>query len=485
MSSAQPKESPCPDCGEMVRVNSLRCWNCGGFMNPEMEKKFMAMQAKPAAPILSQVPDTELQSMDDEESEDDFELSVGQRNEPTKTDVGGLTAQSAEPPAAAEKTSKSAPPAHAEPQVAHSVATAGDALLDIARAEEKESQKRRKSRRVVGGMRTPGGGIIIFCPYGCRIEVKEQHRGMTGKCPKCRAPFIVPVDPPMFKKPSKEGEPGEVAPTAAAGGFQTWLKDLHLHVVSPEKLKIKADSLTKEFTPADFGFSPERLLIAIFSKKGGGGGLFARGGAKGVDPREQMLEHLKEGKPFEELPVGEKYIFSHAEMGQIKVVQPTASRSDSIFHGIPVFGEGRIAVQLPMTEAVKDPIYVSMGLTQFWAFAKAVEESFGITDLAKGAGIPPKHVFSTSKCHFLDTPIKSLEHIEFYKADPTVELVVAGYRCGTCGLTVSEDGRKKENLGGKSPKGIAKAKCPKCSQKMGEHLLYSLKEDVTEPSMSG
>ncbi|MCA8997731.1 MAG: hypothetical protein KDA80_12115 [Planctomycetaceae bacterium] len=455
-----------------------------------MEKKFMEMQAKPSAPILSELPQAEIHSYDDSETDDtddDFELSTSQGS-------GGATGNSLldDAPSADEESSsseesgkevsdeKSSQGASSDSDVAHSVATGGDALLDIARAEEQESQKRRKSKRVVGGMRTPGGGILIFCPYGCRVEVKEQHRGMTGKCPKCRAPFIVPVDPPMFKK-SKKDDAG--AGEKKTGSERTWLEALHLHIVSPEKLKIKADSLVKEFTEADFGFSEENLIVAILGKKGGGG-MFSRGGDKKGDPREQMLEHLKEGKPVDDLPVSEKYVFTTEEMAQIRVVQPTASRTDSIFHGIPVFGEGRIAVQLPLTDAIKDPIYVSMGITQFWDFAKALEKHFDITGLGAGAGIPPEHVYSRSLCFFLQTPIKFLENIEFYKADSSVELMTIGYRCEKCGTTISEDGRKKESLGGKSPKGIAKAKCPKCSNKMGENFLQDIKENVEEAKIN-
>ena len=39
---------------------------------------------------------------------------------------------------------------------------------------------------------------------------------------------------------------------------------------------------------------------------------------------------------------------------------------------------------------------------------------------------------------------------------------------------VSEDSRKKEKIGGKTGRGIAKAKCPKCEKKFGDISLYSL-----------
>ena len=469
---SNPYENPCPDCGEMVRINSLRCWNCGAFMNKDVELKYMQMQANPKTPLYSELPEGAAVSY--EASDDDFELSVPMS---TPSDTA---------PAPTESPAEGGEPAGQAPaessgagegdDVAHSVATGGDALLDIAMQEESESRQRRKGRRRTGGMRTPGGGLIIFCPYGCRIEVKEQHRGMTGRCPQCRAPFVVPVDPPNFKSEVEETAGTE----AKSGGFDPWLIDLNLHSVNPEKLKLKANSLAKEFSPADFGFSDEQLLVALLPKKSGG--LF--GGEKGT-PRDAMLEHLKAGKSLDELPVASKHLFSTADLSQLKVVQPTANRADSIFHGIPVFGEGRIAIQLPITEESSDALYVSLGLTQFWDFAKAIEDHFGITGLGAGCGIPPEHVYTNYRCHYTDTPIKALENLEYYNADPTVELALAGYRCGACGLAVCEEGRKKEALGGKAGKGIAKAKCPKCGSKMGDNPLNTLKEEVEEPSMDG
>jgi len=481
------QEIACPDCSEMVRKNALRCWNCGAFMNPELELKFMEMQANPAKPILS-VPEAEISSLDEDEDDDDFELTIPKPSGPVKSTpvadapassgaVGeGETAQPASPDAASANR-----PPMPDSGVDHSVATGGDALLDIAMQEERANTKKRRKRKLTGGTRTAGGGLIIFCPYGCHIEVKEDHRGMTGRCPKCRAPFFVPIDPPNFKKKKKKGD-AAAGDDSSSGKYATWLDDLHLHSVNPEKLKLKADSLLKDFAPADFGFSPDDLLVAKLAKKAGG--LFG-GGDKNADPRQDMRKYLAEGKPFDELPATEKHLYSKEDLAQIKVVQPAANRAESMFHGIPIFGEGRIAVQLPFEDGITDTVYVSMGLTEFWEFNKAAQEQLGIENLGEGCGIPPEHVFSDYKCHYTDATVRALENLEFYKADGKVKLVIAGYRCGTCGLAVGEDGRKKENLGGKTGKGIAKAKCPKCEAKMGDNPLYTLESEVQEPSMAG
>jgi len=516
MNQVAPKETACPDCGEMVRINSLRCWNCGGFMNSDLEQRYIAMQSSPRPVILSSA-ELEDDDQNDAEEVDDFELKTPvprqvripedsiaiaddiiriapsepetpptTENRPTEvshdpSDIDG-------PPLASELTrDEKSKRLREQPagDVAHSVATGGDALLEIAMNEERETRKRQKGKRVSGGMRTAGGGLIIFCPYGCKIEVKENHRGMTGRCPRCQAPFIVPIDPPIFKQTAPEGTTTD----AAAGGqpassFRIWLHDLRLHVVDPEKLKLKADSLAKEFIEVDVGFGPETLVVASLARKAAGG-LFAKGGGgKKEEVRTALLEHLNEKKPLAELPVGDKYLFNAGDLSQLKVVQPAADRSSNIFHGIPVFGTHRIAVQLPLNEQTPHPVYLSMGITEFWKFRQAMEEVYQIAELDRDLGLPREVRFDQFKCHYTDTPIKALLDLELFRADPTVQLEVAGYQCGACKIVVSEAGRKKENLGGKSPKGIAKAKCPKCGNKMGEHLLYSLKQDIVDPSLS-
>mgnify|MGYP007059603772 CR=1 FL=1 len=41
-------------------------------------------------------------------------------------------------------------------------------------------------------------------------------------------------------------------------------------------------------------------------------------------------------------------------------------------------------------------------------------------------------------------------------------------------MTVSEDSQKKKKIGGLNGKGIAKAKCPKCSAKFGSQPMYEV-----------
>ena len=73
-------------------------------------------------------------------------------------------------------------------------------------------------------------------------------------------------------------------------------------------------------------------------------------------------------------------------------------------------------------------------------------------------GVPDVDSFVESKCHYTDVPIKALANLAWYQADPASGVVLAGWKCAACGLTVSEDGRKKENLGGKNAKGDREGK---------------------------
>jgi predicted RNA-binding Zn-ribbon protein involved in translation (DUF1610 family) len=210
-------EIACPDCGELVRKELVRCYQCGAFLRKEIAESYQRMRdsvSEPTAPVLpeltprpakaapsrSSVPvNSDLPPLADV---DDFTLAPGvttvaaeaAKVAPASSTAGegesyplntpavsspSATASTAgelpnipvdEPGGTAAKSATAAP----EDQVAHSEATAGDLLLDIAKQEEVESESRRKQRSKrklgSGGAR---GGFIIFCPWGHQIEVQE------------------------------------------------------------------------------------------------------------------------------------------------------------------------------------------------------------------------------------------------------------------------------------------------------------------------
>ena len=503
-------EQPCPDCGEMVRPNSVRCWNCGGFMRKDMAVKFQQMQLNPKPLTYLEMSEKDMGTLplagDDD---DDFELSAGMTQSMAFTippvSPGGSTGQvRIEPP---QDTSdipslalsplgglgglgglgdssplQSLTPLGAAPAKSERPKSEDDALFDMVTQDVSESEQRKKKRRpnsLSGGVRTATGGFIIYCPYGCRFEVKDAHRGMQGRCPRCRAPFMVPVDPPDYSASKKAAEAGAVGaavgPQDAAGAFSGWIKDLHVHTVSPDKLKLKADSLLKEFAEYDVGFSGDQMLIVNIAPKKAGG-LFGGGGdKKKTEARDAMLLHLKEGKPIPELPGTDRQVYSADQVRQMRVVQPVANRAESLFAGIAVFGTGRIAVQLPYAEDPNAlPQYLSFSLSEFRVFAKTLQERFGMAGFGATNGAPLEDAFDEFACHTTKGPIRVLRNLDYYKADPTFKLATVGYQCSACKITLSEEGRAKDSLGGKDGKGLAKAKCPKCQQKFGDLQLLSL-----------
>lgn len=519
-----PSEIPCPDCGEMVRKELVRCYQCGAFLRKEMAESYQRMRENApevTAPTLREVSRTgrtmpssssgadssDLAPLADD---DDFALGPGitavapgqgassaepaKREEETYSlDAPALSASSTPATAPAElpdvpmddtapgekKASTSAP----ESDIPHSEATAGDLLLDIAKQEESESESRRKQR----GKRKPGDlrtGFIIFCPWGHQIEVQEKHRGQMGKCPRCKAAFIVPLAR-ADEKPAEAASAAETAAAApaepagalAAGKFTRWMKDLHIHPLDPTKLKLKPGSLESAFDTQDLGFGLDGLLLLSLTKKGG---LFGGADKKKPEVREAVVAHLAAGKPLSELQVAAQRLFGPDTLKQIQVVQPAVYAHESMFAGIPVFGNNRIAVRLPKPPEGNELLFASFWLSEFREFAKQLDEVFGIQGLGEDIGIPMADKLSEHKCHYTETTFQALENPEYHQADPSIKLAIVGRKCENCGLIVSEDGRKKEKLGGADGKGIAKAKCPKCQKKFGSFTFYAVETSASE-----
>ncbi|RMG36414.1 MAG: hypothetical protein D6725_10655 [Planctomycetota bacterium] len=513
-------EIPCPDCGEMVRKELVRCWQCGAFMRQEIAERYLQMQENPAPVIYSLPPDQGAEEQlldrmmgDDSQAgtvdEDDFVLSesVAQAAQqaaetatpaspstppaqsdtapgaaaPAAAGAAGGTAdaepsggQSAGPAPAADATSGEASPRNVEDDdVPHSVKTGGDVLLNIALQEEQELQQRRKTMRKRGGRRrpfVPPNGFVIFCPNGHQIVVQERHRGMTGRCPRCKALFIVPRATWTDKPKPSEKAAEKTEPQPEGGRFDRWLRDVRLHIVDPTKLKLKEGALEKAFEPVDIGFAKDEMLLLRLAKPG----LFGVPEKKRVEVREKVLQLLAEQVPVGDLPVEEAQAIDAEGVRTMAVVLPTPYPHESMFAGIPVFGKARIVVRIPSPnpEDATQLRFLSFTLSEFRRFARLLAARFGMDDFGVEMGVPLQDEFEELTCHYTDQKLQVLQHVDLYQADPAYELEAIGYRCGTCGLVVSEDGRKKEKIGGPAGKGLAKAKCPKCQGKFGVHPLY-------------
>jgi len=380
--------------------------------------------------------------------------------------------------------------ADAKESVAHSVATGGDVLLQVARDEEAEGEKRRvnegrRDKRDIGP--SAPDGILVFCPNGHRIEVRERHRGKAGRCPKCKEIFSVPeksweeIQAEQAKAEQDAAKSSELAEATVEQG-PVWMHDVHVHKLEPEKLKLKPGSLQNAFEPAEMGFVPDGLLTVQLLKKGG----MARGADKKKEPiREAILNHLRDGKPLSELPAFEHQLFEPESLRELRVVQPSANEQESMFAGIAVFGTGRIAVRLPKGDDQPNPRFASFALSEFREFVHVLADRFFIKRLGKGSEIPLTDEFTDATCHYSEQQFRVLQHIEFYEADPSIDPILAGWRCQGCQLVVSEDSRKKEKIGGKNARGIVKATCPKCKAKFGNNPLYTLETaDVESESQA-
>lgn len=516
-------EEPCPNCGDMVRKGLVRCFNCGHFMRKEIARLYKQMQATESPVIYSPMDEPEPGSAAAAETEvatsdDDFELApefslvpAAAAAPPAAADEPAETYSLAEPapspaepqPAAAESPAPSESPAEPDaapkprrPEAAeaaggeaHSVATAGDALLNIAMQEEQEETERRKNprrRRRAAGPIT-GDSVLVHCTCGARIRVSERHRGLLGHCPKCKTPFIVPPKSAYEAQAKAIAESGQTDATPAdavqeTGPFRTWLEDVAVHTVNPTKLRIKPGSLKGDFQAMDLGFSPEGLLLVTLTKKSAG--LFGVGGSdKTKEPtRQTVREHLRVGGKPEDTPAPAKRYFEAETLKTVAVVQPMPYIHESMFGGVPVFGEGRIAVRLPKTDqTTPELLFASFELSGFRAFAAAMQEFYGMSNLGAEQGVPLDDELTEAACHYSDEKLRILDKVEFYQADPKYKVKLIGRRCQGCGLVVSEDSRKKEKIGGANGKAIAKAKCPKCGQPFGDISLYTLDQPAEQP----
>jgi hypothetical protein len=359
----------------------------------------------------------------------------------------------------------------------------GDGLLRVALAEEAESGSRRRLQKVTEG--TQKSGFRVFCPNGHCIEVQERHRGRTGRCPRCREAYYVPAGSWDEEKAIEQDEAQKAAALAAAiapaksnqqveisaGEYTRWMLDSHFHSVDLTKLKLKAGSLLKDYQDADVGFAPDGVLVVLLAKKGG---LLGGGEKKKLATRDAVIQHLSAGKARQDVPGGSHFFFAAATIPQIRIVQPIVSSEQSMFAGVAVFGDGRIALRLPKQDETSNPQFLSYSLSEFRRFARIVEEFYGLSHLGADTGIPVEDVFTERFCHFSNQPLRILENVQFYKDDKGFTLKRIGFKCAGCGLVVSEESREKEKIGGKDGKKIAKTPCPKCKKPFGDLPLYTL-----------
>ena len=332
-------------------------------------------------------------------------------------------------------------------------------LLKIAADEEKDIQRVRLTQR-------SKDTFVIFCPQGCRIRVKEKHRGMSGKCPRCQSEFVVPKKPVPKKVENADDSKAE---PVVSSRYKKWLAEIRLHTVDPQKLRIKADSLLNECQAIDLGFSADDLLVATLIA-----GKFGANLKKTPPIRQAMIEHFLKQGTVETLTIAAKKTYTKELLAQFTVAQPAPIGTESLFGDIPVFGVNRIAVRIPKMSDDPHPRYLSFCLSEFRAFVEGMQSVCGIENFGTNVKVPLSDEYATFKCHVSQAPVLELAGVNYYEKDPGFKLEVSGWRCAACGIVISEAARAETKLGGANGKGIAKAKCPKCTLKFGSLTLYQL-----------
>jgi hypothetical protein len=241
-------------------------------------------------------------------------------------------------------------------------------------------------------------------------------------------------------------------------------------------LKLKAGSLLNDFQEAIW--LAERHVEGFSGQEGGFERRRKRGRAKCCHEtsRKGKVSMTRWERPS---------VLRRKCRAQFRVAQPSVSHTESMFAGVPVFGEGKIAVRLPKIDESADPQFLSFWLSEFRKFAAILDEFYGIKKFGEDSGIPLEDVLTERVCHFSEEHLNYLEQIDFYQRDPGYKLKLIGRRCQGCGLVVSEESRKKEKIGGKNGKGIAKAKCPKCEKPFGDISLFAFDDTpATKPADS-
>ena len=412
-----------------------------------------------------------------EDSGDTYSLSGADADE-TDADDGNPAGRD-EPPAPAK--SRRSP---AEPEEDHSVATAGEALLQLAMTDP------GVGARGASGLRKTKAGWLVRCPAGHAVQVKARHAGKVGRCPTpgCGLKFFVPESIAAAddeggadaEQTSGAGKPAAPDPLAA-GPYTVWIADVRLHEADPAKVKHKPGALEKAFKPADLAVSEDAVLVVgLVGQKGGPFGL-SRG--KPEEVRDAVRAKLAERARTADLP-GEHLLFSDANVGEVRLEQPAPYAHESLFGGEPVFGAGRIALRLPALDGDSGGTrpFLSMTLSQFRRFARTLADR-GWNENLGGGVVPLEDEKETVTGHFSEREFLVLKDPALAEADPEIDTEIAGYRCGSCGIVVSEASRKKEKVGGPAGKSLEKAKCPKCGDPFGRIPLIRLKADAPEEAL--
>lgn len=512
------QEIACRECEAMNRAGLVRCWQCGAFMQEEMERIYQEMQARPAAVISSDelaVEEIEVEEQPIESGpksdEGDFELSADVEIREMSPDEF-VTAEYEQPDETAEGDAQI--PLLDDPAAAADAdddeEEEDDELLKLAVREEKElNRQSAKRKRTVAK-----GSFLMKGPCGdCKIRVQNYHQGMMGQCPKCALPFMVPVlAKDAIKKEATES--GVNARPAAKLADEDVLEGARLHEIKMKGFKPKAKGLAGQGDSVDLVKHAKGLLVIWPAKKG----LLGANAKQLAKTRSEYRDHLASGKSLDKLPVAQQELISPDRLAQLQFIQPGAE--DNFAGGVSLFAEGMIVVEFPAAaaanpdvqaeaasaaaaaarmsggkvkpkkgkkkEKVKEPELppvrcLILTLSQYRRLQAWIADWTENKNALTHEQVPQEQAMKTWTCALSEEDFESLEHAEYYQADPTIKTVEAGWLCQCGEVAISETARAEQKFGGKKSSGLAKAKCPKCEQPFGRHPLLQIQIEPEEP----
>lgn len=342
-----------------------------------------------------------------------------------------------------------------------------DDLHAIAMQDEREVSKRRSAKLADRKQKQ----MLLPCACGAWIRVHESQAGKVVRCRKCKQPITVP----QIRRKAEKQKTAQAE--AVAGVDVTWIEGVRFFRLAPTSIVLKPGSVADKFIEADLAVTDSQIVVIAFS----GGDKKKRGllsKAAKVDraeQRRQLREQISKTGNFTGLAGVEVHTISADHAAEIRLVQPILKASESMFAGVPVFGDGRLAVFLPIALENGEQAYCSQALSAFRTLCDLLKKKFNLELPAGENGVPTTEKVDNLSCFINQSRVESLRDVNYYEQDPAFELELSGFRCKACTAVISEEGRLKTKLGGANGKAIAKAKCPKCSGKMGEERLYRIK----------
>ena len=301
---------------------------------------------------------------------------------------------------------------------------------------------------------------MLHCPCGAWVRVSETQAGKFVRCSQCKQPINVPQ---IRRKVEKKADKPAVGKLAVK-----WIENIRFFRIAPTSIVLKPGSIADKFVEADLAFTDSKIVVIAFTgadkKKRGLLGKAPK--IDRVEQRKQLREQIAAAGDFSTLTEVEVHSISADQVSEIRLVQPILKAHESMFAGVPVFGDGRIAIFLPIASEGGLQAYCSQSLSTFRALREVLKTNFSLELPAIENGVPEADKSDNLSCFINQSRVESVRNLNYYQQDVAYELELSGYRCKSCTAVISEEGRNKNKLGGTNGKGIAKAKCPKCSGKM-------------------